>query len=79
MGVSGRKRPWLALLLSFLWPGLGQVYAGRPWLGLTMMAGHVLNFVLFFSVIGMITGPLLWFFAMAHAYQTAASYGRLRP
>jgi signal peptidase I len=26
-----RKRWWAALLLSFLCPGLGQLYAGRPW------------------------------------------------
>lgn len=29
-------RPWLAALLSFLIPGLGQAYAGRPLLGLLL-------------------------------------------
>ena len=31
-----RHRPWLAALLSFLIPGMGQAYAGRPLLGLVM-------------------------------------------
>ena len=31
-----RHRPWLAALLSFVIPGMGQAYAGRPMLGLVM-------------------------------------------
>jgi LCP family protein required for cell wall assembly len=35
-GGELRHRPWLAALLSFVIPGLGQAYAGRPMLGLAM-------------------------------------------
>ena len=42
-------RPWLAAVLSFLIPGMGQAYAGRPLLGLLLALPIVL-------VIGLITG-----------------------
>jgi len=34
---SRPRKPWLAALLSFLWPGLGQVYNGRFRKGLTLL------------------------------------------
>jgi len=33
-----RRRPWLALVLGMLSPGLGHVYAGRPWRGMGAFA-----------------------------------------
>jgi signal peptidase I len=27
--VASRRRPWLAAVLSFIWPGLGHLYGGR--------------------------------------------------
>jgi len=34
---SSPRKPWLAALLSFLWPGLGQVYNGRFSRGLKLL------------------------------------------
>jgi len=34
---SSPRKPWLAGLLSFLWPGLGQVYNGRTRRGLVLL------------------------------------------
>jgi signal peptidase I, bacterial type len=34
---SSPRKPWLAALLSFLWPGLGQVYDGRFRRGLVLL------------------------------------------
>lgn len=34
----GFHRPWLAALLSFVFPGLGQAYAGAPWLATAFAA-----------------------------------------
>jgi polyisoprenyl-teichoic acid--peptidoglycan teichoic acid transferase len=37
--LGGRPhRPWLAALLSFVIPGAGQLYSGRPWIGLLFAA-----------------------------------------
>jgi polyisoprenyl-teichoic acid--peptidoglycan teichoic acid transferase len=51
--VAGRPhRPWLAALLSFVIPGLGQVYSGRPWLGLLFAAPVVAVAILVAGVAG---------------------------
>ena len=36
-----KRRPWLAALLSVLFPGLGQVYAGKRKLGAALMLGFI--------------------------------------
>ena len=36
-----KRRPWLAALLSVLFPGLGQIYAGRRGLGGALMLGFI--------------------------------------
>jgi polyisoprenyl-teichoic acid--peptidoglycan teichoic acid transferase len=50
-----RHRPWLAALLSFLIPGMGQAYAGRPRLGLVMALPILL---LVAVVVGVATGEI---------------------
>ncbi|MBN1962317.1 MAG: hypothetical protein JW841_15385 [Deltaproteobacteria bacterium] len=30
------RRPWLAALLAIVSPGLGHVYSGKPYLGITI-------------------------------------------
>lgn len=52
---STPHRPWLAALLSFVVPGLGQVYAGRPRLAI-VFALPVIALVL--AVIGVMTGTI---------------------
>ncbi len=36
--MSRRRRPWLAAALSFVVPGVGQMYCGRPARGVTLLA-----------------------------------------
>jgi LCP family protein required for cell wall assembly len=47
------RRPWLAAVLSFLFPGLGQAYAGRSRLAALLALPVVL---LILAVIGIVTG-----------------------
>jgi polyisoprenyl-teichoic acid--peptidoglycan teichoic acid transferase len=47
--------PWLAGLLSFVFPGLGQLYSGRPWVGLLFAAPVVL---LAAAAAAIVAGPL---------------------
>ena len=42
MTDSGHKRPWLAALLAFVYPGLGHVYL-REWLRAVLWFGLVLS------------------------------------
>jgi LCP family protein required for cell wall assembly len=55
-GFGGRPhRPWLAALLSFVIPGLGQLYAGRPGMGLLFAAPILL---LAIAAAAILAGPL---------------------
>jgi len=49
------RRPWLAAVLSFLYPGLGQAYAGRPRLALILAIPVTL---LFLVGVGLVTGAI---------------------
>ncbi|PSP61289.1 zinc ribbon domain-containing protein [Halobacteriales archaeon QH_8_67_36] len=42
MSDTGRKRPWLAALLAFVYPGLGHVYL-REWLRAVLWFGLVFS------------------------------------
>jgi hypothetical protein len=44
-----RRRPWLAALLSFFAPGVGQLYDGEPRLAVVFFALFALLNVGFFS------------------------------
>ena len=51
---SIQKEPWLAVVLSSIFPGLGQFYAGQ------LLSGLILIFIGFSSIIGsgwLILGP----------------------
>lgn len=60
----GPKSPGVALLLSFLWCGAGQIYCGRVGKGILMFVGAV---ALWFILLGWIIQ--IW--SMIDAYQTA--------
>lgn len=53
--VSG-KEPWLAVILSTLFPGVGQIYAGKTQRGLILiflgLGLLILGFVFIFDPIG---------------------------
>ena len=42
MTETGRKRPWLAVVLAFIYPGLGHVYL-REWLRAVLWFGLVVS------------------------------------
>jgi hypothetical protein len=42
MSDTGRKRPWLAAVLAFIYPGLGHVYL-REWLRAVLWFGLVVS------------------------------------
>ncbi|MDQ0115622.1 DUF4097 family beta strand repeat-containing protein [Paenibacillus harenae] len=43
LGVTHRKRRWLAAILAFLLPGTGHLYAGQYPKGLLLLAGYLLD------------------------------------
>jgi len=66
----------LAVLLSFLLPGLGQIYNQQFTKGTRFMIGYVVSWVLSFIVIGWFFLIVVWIWSMVDAYQ---STGRVTP
>ncbi|WP_017550079.1 DUF6677 family protein [Salinicoccus carnicancri] len=63
------KKKWVAVVLSFLFPGLGHIYLGRFPIGITLIVLTVGSWVL-----GQVVNPVigliyfvLWIFAMIHS------------
>lgn len=69
------KSAGLAFLLSFLLPGVGQLYCGKTSRGLTTLVFWIIGAVLRLtgdrSGLGLLLGIVLWVFAFLDAYFTA--------
>jgi TM2 domain-containing membrane protein YozV len=72
------KNPILAAFLSFLLPGLGQVYVGKTLFGLGLI---VLTFIIstlaifLISFFGIIIYIIVWLYAIYDAYMSAQDVG----
>ncbi|WP_338097257.1 DUF5683 domain-containing protein [Methanolapillus ohkumae] len=60
------QNKFLALVFSFIWPGLGQVYNGQLWKGVAIYIGYIIGLLLFF-----IPGVVVWVYAMHDAFYGA--------
>lgn len=65
------KNPGVAAVLSFFWPGLGQIYNGEIGKGVLFIVIQVINAFLTLIIIGFITGFIVWILGMVDAYQVA--------
>ncbi len=65
------KNPGFAAVASFIYPGLGQVYNGEIGKGLLLMFIQLINILLAFLIIGIITGLIVWIYGIYDAYKTA--------
>jgi len=73
------KSEVLAAILSFLWVGLGQVYAGEVVIGLLLMfvaPGAIAVIAVFTFGFGLILFPVYWIGGIWHAYVCAANANR---
>lgn len=70
-GGLGVKNSALALILSFLLPGLGQIYNGSVGKGIGLIVGYIISCVLALFLIGIPFMFGLWIYGMVDAYQTA--------
>lgn len=65
------KNPGLAAVLSFLFPGLGQIYNGQIGKGVLFMVAQAINLLLMAVAIGLALYPLAWVWGMVDAYKSA--------
>ena len=54
---TATRKPWVAGLLSFLAPGLGHLYAGRPLKGLLIGASLLITVTVFAAIAMTPLGP----------------------
>jgi len=71
-GTQLRKSPVVAVLLSFLFSGLGHIYLGSTRKGVLLIAAQIANLFLALVVIGLFTGFAVWVYGMVDAYKLAA-------
>ncbi|HPC28311.1 MAG TPA: hypothetical protein PKX17_06250 [Candidatus Methanomethylicus sp.] len=72
------KSPVLALILSFLLPGLGQIYDGNAQKGIIMILAVIACAFLTLFIIGIFLYIALWLYGMYDAYKAAEEYNSLR-
>lgn len=76
-----RKEPWLAVLLSFILPGVGHLYAGSVGTGLAILVLYGFAWLLTITFIGALIGvPMLFvlmIWALVGSYQAAQTANRV--
>lgn len=63
------KKKWLAVLLSFLLPGLGQIYLKKYTFGIILLVLVIGTFIIYnngYTAMSVLN-VLIWIFAMIHA------------
>ena len=65
------KNSGLAAILSFFFPGLGQLYNGQFGKGILFFVINGINFFLAFVLIGFVTAGITALFASYDAYRSA--------
>lgn len=65
------KNPGIAIVLSFFFPGLGQLYNGEIKKGILFIVCYAISIVLMFVIIGFFTAFIVWIWAMVDANSSA--------
>ncbi len=68
------KSPGLALVASFLVPGLGQLVNGELAKGAVFLLAYLAALISVFAVIGLLAVPVVWVWAMVDAYRSAREW-----
>jgi TM2 domain-containing membrane protein YozV len=75
MTVAPRS-PLGGVILSFFIPGAGTMYAGEVGAGIAFLAATVVSVLAMVILVGFVTTPLIWIFAMIHAHQAVQRWNR---
>jgi len=65
------KNPGVAVVLSFFWCGLGQIYNGEGGKAAAFMIGWIVSAALLGVGLGLVALPIVWIAGMVDAYQSA--------
>ena len=67
---SGEKNLVLAIILSVIFPGLGQIYLGLNQKGILFIVGYIISAVLIFLLIGFLLVLVVWIWALVDVVQS---------
>lgn len=67
---SGEKSLVLAVILSVIFPGLGQIYLGLNQKGILFIVGYIISAVLIFLLIGFLLVLVVWIWALVDVVQS---------
>jgi len=70
------KNPAVAVVLSFFWAGLGQIYNGQIGKGVAFILAYGFAALLCFVLIGFLLAPVIWIWGMVDAYVSAGAVNR---
>lgn len=65
------KNPSIAVVLSFFWPGLGQIYNGEIGKGIAFLIAAGISAGLMWVLIGFLLYPVIWIWGMVDAHSSA--------
>ncbi|MDQ6950026.1 MAG: DUF2510 domain-containing protein, partial [Actinomycetota bacterium] len=65
------KNPAVSLLISFFLPGVGSMINGDTTIGLVILIGWIVSWVLTLVFVGFLTGTAFWIWGMIDAYRGA--------
>ncbi|WP_082706376.1 zinc ribbon domain-containing protein [Methanobrevibacter sp. YE315] len=74
-----QKVPILAAALSFIFPGLGQLYNNQNHKGIILIIANVISLILIFIGIGFIFMLIIWVYAIYDAFMSAKAIDRGEP
>ncbi len=69
--VVARKHPTVSLLCSLFVPGVGQMVNGETGKGVLMLAGWIVCWLLFLTLVTILIAIGIWVWAMVDAYRGA--------
>ncbi|MCQ2977732.1 MAG: zinc ribbon domain-containing protein [archaeon] len=69
--AKSEKNPGLALIFSFLLPGLGQIYNEETKKGIIILISAIISAFLIIILIGALLYLIIWIYGMYDAYNTA--------
>lgn len=73
------KNVFVAAVLSFIFPGLGQLYNNQTHKGIILIIGYIISLILSLVLIGVILAILIWIFGMYDAFTSAKAINNGEP
>lgn len=74
--LPARKEPIVSVILSFVFPGLGQFYNGQSTKGVYFIILAVVSIILTVILIGGLIYLLIWLWSIIDAYNSAEKFNR---